>query len=96
MLRDIIEFYGFVGSPALGETARDVAKDLPTHPSGRSVGRLLHGPNAERKPSASLSPMPNRLTNSLRISLGGILRDLFRVDHLCQVGQVDAHAIELV
>ena len=29
-------------------------------------------PNAERKPSASLSPMPNRLTNSSRISLGGI------------------------
>ena len=35
VLRDIIEFYGLVGSPALGETARDVAKDLPI--------RLLHG-----------------------------------------------------
>ena len=35
VLRDIIEFYGLVGSPARGETARDVAKDLPI--------RLLHG-----------------------------------------------------
>ena len=32
---DIVEFYGLVGSPALGETARDVAKDLPI--------RFLHG-----------------------------------------------------
>ena len=35
VLMDIVVFYGLVGSPALGETARDVAKDLPI--------RLLHG-----------------------------------------------------
>ena len=35
MLRVIVEYYGVVGSPALGKTARDVAKDLPI--------RLLHG-----------------------------------------------------
>jgi len=35
VLGGIITHYGLVGSPALGETARDVAKGLPI--------RLLHG-----------------------------------------------------
>mmetsp|Transcript_60734 Transcript_60734/g.146180 ORF Transcript_60734/g.146180 Transcript_60734/m.146180 type:complete len:90 (-) Transcript_60734:383-652(-) len=35
VLEDIVAYYGLVGSPALGETARDAAKDLPI--------RLLHG-----------------------------------------------------
>ena len=35
VLEGIVEYYGVVDSPALGKTARDVAKDLPI--------RLLHG-----------------------------------------------------
>ena len=35
VLKGIVEYYGVVDSPALGKTARDVAKDLPI--------RLLHG-----------------------------------------------------
>ena len=35
VLGDIEAYYGLTGSPALGETARGVAKDLPI--------RLLHG-----------------------------------------------------
>ena len=41
VLGGIVTHYGLVGSPALGETARDVAKDLPI--------RLLHTVAAMRR-----------------------------------------------
>ena len=66
VLEDIVAYYGLVGSPALGETARDAAKDLPTrllHGGGHAAWLEAHG-LAETIP---MFPLMAQLESELRI-----------------------------
>ena len=69
VLGGIVTHYGLVGSPALGETARDVAKGLPIrllHGGSHAAWLAAHGLMEEHP----MFPLMARLEKELRVAAG--------------------------
>ena len=69
VLGAIVTHYGLIGSPALGETARDVAKGLPIrllHGGSHAAWLAAHGLMEEHP----MFPLMARLEKELRVAAG--------------------------
>ena len=89
VLGGIVTHYGLTGSPALGETARDVAKGLPIrllHGGSHAAWLAAHGLMEER----SMFPLMARLERELRGCRREVYRHMGRHD-AAWLAEVEAH-----